>query len=128
MNQQTKNEVKSIINIWIMAKFKDSRARAKRLEYLRFMDRIAECADNDGFMNVEESGMDCDGVRYQGQLHSIPATRDAYRKLEDEIGEWADGPFYLNPVTPEEAKSIVYDSRDLALEAFEDGHPHILYG
>ena len=127
MKQKTAEEIKGVFHLWLCNKFRSSTARNKRLEYLKFINRIAECVDNDGMMNVEESGMDCDGVRYQGQLHKIPATKEAYYKLQEEIGEWADGPFYLCLVTPKVAESIVYDSRDLGMEAFEDGHQHIIH-
>ena len=75
---------------------------------------------------VEVSGMDCDGVQYSGQLMTGPLSYYAYKKRIDYEYEWADGPIYFRPVTPHTASSIVPYSRDLAAEAFENGHPHLL--
>lgn len=37
-----------------------------------------------------------------------------------------EGPVWWNIVSPEEANEQGHDMRDLALEAFEDGHPHVI--
>lgn len=89
-------------------------------------ERIAECEEN-GMVVVIESGMDCDCVQYDGRKHPIPATVQAFDKLAQSIGEWADGVFTLSIVSPSEAREISYRSRDRALEAYEDGHSHIVY-
>lgn len=86
--------------------------------------QIAAHKSPDGMLYLEESGMDCDCVRYSGRIHCIPATLQAYKKLEDDTYKWSDGPFNLRLVTQAEAESAQYQSRDLALEAFENGHPH----
>lgn len=88
-----------------------------------FEMRINELAEH-GEVVVVESGRDCDCVEYSGRCHTIQATIDAYEALEDSIHEWADGPFHLDIMRPSEAESIRYSSRDLVLEAYEDGHPH----
>lgn len=81
----------------------------------------------DGTMLVEERGRDCDGVQYAGQVHGpIPATFAAFWELRDDIAEWADGPFYLRPIKAD-AEVPTYTSRDLTLEAFENGHPHSIH-
>ena len=85
--------------------------------------RIAECA-KDGKVTVEESGRDCDCVQYSGKLHRIDAHIMAFLKLERDIHDWADGPFSLSVIAPAEEKRTRFRSRDLALEAYENGHPH----
>lgn len=93
----------------------------------RKMQRIADCAVQ-GVITVEESGMDCDSVQYGGKLHRIPATLEAYNKLGDDIGEWADGPFSLYIMTAKDMDNYDgYHSRDLGSEAHEDGHPWVIY-
>ncbi|MCK5602378.1 hypothetical protein KAR91_10925 [Candidatus Pacearchaeota archaeon] len=89
-------------------------------------ERIAKCRRPDGLMYVTEGGMDCDGVQYSGTIHECEATLRGYEKLQYDINSWADGPFSTCPITVEEAKKTTYSSRDLAMEAFEDGHSHIL--
>jgi hypothetical protein len=82
---------------------------------------------SDGLIFLVESGRDCDGVQYSGHVHSCEATPVALHALEDSISDWADGPFSLSFIHKHEVKDIEYVSRDLTLEAFEDGHQHVLY-
>lgn len=86
--------------------------------------RIAQCA-HQGRLLVVESGRDCDGVQYIGRRHEIDATAKAFYELRDRIGEWADGPFSL-AIVPHDTE-VEYASRDLTLEAFENGHAHVIY-
>jgi hypothetical protein len=89
-------------------------------ELMRAIERNAE----DGQIMLVESGRDCDGVQYDGVLHGpIAANWRAVRKLEEKIAKWADGPFYLRVIKPSEAAQVELWSRDLTMEAFEDGHP-----
>ena len=71
-------------------------------------------------------GMDCDCVKFKRIRHVPNNGIMAYIRDEEHAYKWADGPIGIyieNPVEcPEE-----YQSRDLALEAFEDGHPHSVY-
>jgi len=79
----------------------------------------------DGLIFLVESGRDCDGVQYSGHVHSCKASPVALRALEDDISAWADGPFQLTFIHKHERPE--YTSRDLGLEAFENGHQHILH-
>jgi len=88
--------------------------------------RIEEYA-SDGLIFLVESGRDCDGVQYSGHVHSCEASPGALRALEDDINAWADGPFSLAFIHKHDAEQIEYTSRDLGLEAFENGHQHVLY-
>lgn len=101
-----------------------------RLETLRerqaLKRAILERALPDGTMRVEESGMDCDCVKYWGRLHTIYATAEAFDALMDEIRAYADGPFNLRVLRIGE--EVEAGSRDLVMEAYEDGHPHVVYG
>ena len=85
---------------------------------------MASCRDaqRDGMVSISVDQMDCDCSRWtSGSLvRAIP--RLVERELE-EIYNNAEGPVYWISIdTPEEKAEYV--SRDLALEAFEDGHPH----
>lgn len=88
------------------------------------MAQIDECRRADGKMWITESGMDCDCSRYSGHLHECDANIISFYKLWDYIGEWADGPFSLYPITEKQAGESRPTSRDLVMEAHEDGHPH----
>ena len=93
----------------------------------RLQDTIDECKTADGKLYLEETGRDCDGVRYQGKVHTCEATAKAYWDLHDTIGSWRDGIFGLHIITEQEAKEMRYSSRDLVAEAFENGHPHVIF-
>lgn len=96
------------------------------LESLIIERRIIERAE-DGKVAVIESGRDCDCVEYSGRVHIIDATVEAFIWLDSQIGDWADGPYRLGIVKPSEAKTVEYTSRDLVLEAMEDGHRQVIY-
>ena len=102
----------------------DTAAAKITLSRTAFAERIASCAQG-GRVAVFESGRDCDGVEYSGKRHLIDATLAAFEALDDSIGEWADGPYRLRVAHISESEQ--YSSRDLVLEAFEDGHRHVIY-
>ncbi len=87
--------------------------------------RIAECAI-DGRIQIATAGMDCDCVKYRGvHRRDFPASVMAFEKEYQDTENWADGPFSLWPESPDVV--IESSSRDLVLEAYEDGHPHVVY-
>ena len=86
---------------------------------------VRKYASPHGKLLVTESGRDCDGVQYAGTPHIIDATVKAFDELHDHRAEWADGPFTLTPVPW--GTVLVYRSRDLGLEAYEDGHAHCIH-
>ena len=88
--------------------------------------RIAELAEN-GKVAIIESGRDCDGVEYWGNVSIIPASVVAYNHWYDETDKWADGPFYGQLARVSDTEEVEYSSRDRGMEAFEDGHPHVIY-
>lgn len=91
----------------------------------RLAARIAECTLEDGSMYVAESGRDCDGVQYQGGAYRIAGTMIAYWNEYHSIVRHADGPVRLEVCEPTDLPESW--SRDLTMEAFEDGHQHVIY-
>ncbi len=47
-----------------------------------------------------------------------------FERDRNSMYEWADGPCNLTPCHPEDLPESY--SRDLAMEAYEDGHPHVV--
>lgn len=85
---------------------------------------IAVFAEN-GRVALHTTGMDCDCVEYSGVARSsIPAQVVAVEREIQGIYDAADGPVSVGLMKPSEAAACESISRDLALEAFEDGHPH----
>jgi hypothetical protein len=70
-------------------------------------------------------GMDCDCVRTTRACRS----KNGYTFLKDceAIYEGAEGPEHIQVVSRKEYEDHTTQTRDLALEAFEDGHPHNVY-
>ena len=72
------------------------------------------------------SSMDCDCSRTQSARHMlVPSLVEAWRILE-RIYEGAEGPTSAYFCEVADYPEWV-EHRDLALEAFEDGHPHVVY-
>ena len=96
------------------------------IERINALAQMADCTEN-GKVALIESGMDCDCVRYSGRVHIVDATEQAVEDLFEHVAKWADGPFNLSFCKPSVAEQVQYTSRDLALEAFENGHPHSIH-
>jgi hypothetical protein len=71
--------------------------------------------------------IDCDMSRADGLVHIMAASPIAVSKWLDDFHAGAEGPQWWNLERPSAASEITEDHRDLALEAFEDGHPHVVY-
>lgn len=80
-----------------------------------------------GYVALVWAGRDCDGVQYSGQVQYVKATLEDVTKAIDHELEWADGPCNYVIAKPSEVVDVKYESRDLTMEAHENGHPHVLY-
>jgi hypothetical protein len=72
-------------------------------------------------------GMDCDCATWENHVTMLPALPRYVMKAIDDMYEHADGRRHYRLMKPSEALKLKRTSRDLALEAFEDGHPHVVY-
>jgi hypothetical protein len=82
----------------------------------------------DGKIGVAVSGMDCDCSAYSRQYTvELPNSVHAFKRWFDEHVSWLDGPESQRFMRPDQVDKTQNWSRDLALEAFEDGHPHVVY-
>lgn len=80
-----------------------------------------------GEVAIVWSGMDCDCNNYTDQVSIINSDWKSIRDHVHETYKWADGPCGYYITKPSKAQELEYHSRDLAMEAFEDGHPHVVY-
>ena len=92
---------------------------AKRVE----LQKLISAKSERGQVVILESGMDCDCVAFSNRKYKVEALPVAVRAMMDRIYENAEGPCHLSIVSPSTAKSMDYSSHDLALEAYENGHP-----
>lgn len=84
---------------------------------------IKGCTE-DGKVAVVTSGRDCDCSEFC--WCSIKENLSAMKFIadRDDAYNWADGPMHIGICKPSERPEVY--SRDLAMEAHEDGHPHIV--
>ncbi len=87
--------------------------------------RIAALAE-DGKIAIMVSGMDADCVKYSGRATVVPATFMHVRQYIDREYEYAEGVMSFSTQRPSKA-NVKWQSRDLAMEAHENGHPHVVY-
>lgn len=100
-------------------------------EYLDFVIRVKQCTE-DGKICLVESGRDCDGVQYSGHTSTIEAKEgetmlQAVKREMALAYQNAEGPCHVYVASPSEAEFIEYSSRDLVMEAYEDGHAHSIH-
>jgi hypothetical protein len=90
-----------------------------RAEMYARIDKVAV----DGKISISVDQMDCDCSRWtSGHVMDAVPHRAVEQYIED-IYSNAEGPIYWMSIDTPENKAE-YTSRDLALEAFEDGHAH----
>ncbi len=88
--------------------------------------KIQERQEN-GFIAIVNSGMDCDCSRWDNRVSIVKADLHSVTKWIDSFYDYAEGPQSHYLAKPSEAKKLKSSSRDLALEAYEDGHSHVVY-
>lgn len=79
------------------------------------------------YVALVRSGRDCDGVQYGNDVTYVPADWRMVLARIDADERHADGPIYHQIMKPSEARKLHPHSRDLTLEAFEDGHAWCLH-
>tara|TARA_R100001015_G_C4633966_1_gene199656 strand:- start:4315 stop:4761 length:447 start_codon:yes stop_codon:yes gene_type:complete len=87
---------------------------------------IHESAEN-GKVAVVFGGRDCDMAQWDNRVTLLPATFAHVSKWADDYMEAAEGHQWWHVEKPSSAEDIEESSRDLALEAHENGHPHIVH-
>lgn len=78
----------------------------------------------DGQIGLVSTGMDCDCVQYCHSRIVTGMTAFKFQKLRDEEERWADGPCHLALCHPYGCPESY--SRDLIMEAYENGHSHVV--
>jgi hypothetical protein len=82
----------------------------------------------EGKVGVIESGMDCDCSAYHREYLMPMFTSVAqYKRWAENEYAGAEGPHNMHLVNPDQIDRSRNGSRDLALEAFEGGHSHVVY-
>ena len=95
-------------------------------EKIHKIKKINSLAEN-GKILIIVGGCDCDGSEYYGKNYLVDANYTAVSHFENWQADGADGSIYFDYDKPSNKGEYSYSSRDLALEAFENGHNHIIY-
>ena len=117
--------------LWFLHKLEEHNhalhnATAARIARQTLLRHIVEFAES-GKVALVNSGMDCDCSRWENDVSMVEAT-------VEEVDLWVRD-FYANSEGPQShyierpsiARKLQRSSRDLVLEAFEDGHPHSIH-
>ena len=86
---------------------------------------LEKCTENNT-VAIFEDGMDCDCVKYSRTYHKKSFSVMEYIRFKNETYESAEGPVSVGYGKPSK-HPIESHSRDLAAEAYENGHPHVVY-
>lgn len=97
-------------------------ALADRAAFAGVLKHFAEA----GRVWVLHTSTDCDHTRGE-YLHQIPASVLAWDRMETAAYDCAEGPQSFSLLHAHEAEEYRPQTRDLALEAWEDGHPHCIH-
>ena len=96
---------------------------AEKISVIKEINSFAE----NGKILVIVGGCDCDGSQYYGRCYVMDANYTTVSNFENDQSHWADGSIYFDYDKPSNEGEYSYSSRDLALEAYENGHNHIIY-
>jgi len=126
-----------ICDMDISDKDKELYFKAKRVKKLKFKDKLKENLDFqrhidkhavDGKVAIVYGGVDCDHSRWDNRVAIVNANITSVIGWENDYMEYAEGAQWCDIEPMAYALSLKESSRDLAMEAFEDGHPHVIYG
>ena len=81
-----------------------------------------------GKVAIVYGGVDCDHSRWDNRVALIDANVTSVNGWENDYMEYAEGSQWWSIESMDYALSLKRSSRDLVMEAFEDGHPHVIYG
>lgn len=79
-----------------------------------------------GWVRICWNSQDCDGVRVTGRSEVVPAMVTYVAAFVDRLYQDAEGPLSWGLESPRFRPEI--HVRDLGMEAFENGHPHVIRG
>lgn len=87
-----------------------------------------EAVQQNGKIGIIVAGMDCDCVKYHYEhVEPVPVSMMVWQRGEQKRCDYAEGPESVHYVSPNEVQHGAYWSRDLVMEAYEDGHSHVVY-
>lgn len=125
MDKKTRKAVKAI---WKSGVMNNRRGRdnypAARCDENANIRAMLNANQRNGQLGLIRDGMDCDCTRYYSErIIDGFASVAAFKRWDSERQEWLDGPESVSFVPPGHIEPQ-HHSKDLAMEAYENGHPH----
>ena len=80
-----------------------------------------------GKVAVVWSGVDADCVSWGNRVDVVSSSYVQIEKMLNDTYEGSEGSIDFYYEKPSIAEKLTETSRDLAMEAFEEGHPHVVY-
>ena len=105
--------------------WQDHATSADRLAARVDLQRELDAATVNGKIGIIDSGMDCDCAQYCHVSRRDAMSVIAYEVYAKRAYAGAEGPMLISMCRPDELPESW--SRDLAAEAYENGHPHVVY-
>tara|TARA_B100000131_G_scaffold271117_2_gene271288 strand:- start:44 stop:511 length:468 start_codon:yes stop_codon:yes gene_type:complete len=116
----TKKKIKYLVGI-------ATRFRKDRLvEKENIISHIKSKTEN-GKVAVVWSGVDADCVSWGNRVDIVSSSYLQIEKMLNDVYEGSEGSIDFYYEKPSIAEKLTETSRDLAMEAFEEGHPHVVY-
>ena len=116
----TKKKVKQLVGI-------STKLRKDRLvEKENIVNHIKSKTEN-GKVAVVWSGVDADCVSWGNRVDVVNSSYVQIEKMLNNTYEGSEGSIDFYYEKPSIAEKLTETSRDLAMEAFEEGHPHVVY-
>ena len=116
----TKKKVKQLVGI-------STKLRKDRLvEKENIVSHIKSKTEN-GKVAVVWSGVDADCVSWGNRVEVVSSSYVQIEKMLNDTYEGSEGSIDFYYEKPSIAEKLTETSRDLAMEAFEEGHPHVVY-
>tara|TARA_R110002020_G_scaffold215838_1_gene423126 strand:- start:98 stop:481 length:384 start_codon:yes stop_codon:yes gene_type:complete len=108
-------------------KLKSRDSRTDKLENKRLLkDKIDKLSVN-GKVAIVYGGVDCDYSRWDNRVAFVNANVTSVNGWGNDYMEYAEGSQWYDIEPMDYALSLKETSRDLIMEAFENGHPHVIY-
>ena len=87
---------------------------------------VRDCQTADGYIWCQSGGRDCDMCESTSRPYKMRASLMEWQRHINNLYEWAEGAVWFWLVHEDKLSDCEHGFRDLAFEAHEDGHDHIV--
>ena len=113
------------VNLFLCSFARES-SMSSLVEKENIVSHIKSKTEN-GKVAVVWSGVDADCVSWGNRVDVVSSSYVQIEKMLNDTYEGSEGSIDFYYEKPSIAEKLTETSRDLAMEAFEEGHPHVVY-